>query len=81
MQFWTPASATVARHPAVVSFYHDHGVNVQGEGHPDLAFVSGTNGTVESHDPVRIRVDVEPDDDALHVWIDDTATVVDTERT
>jgi hypothetical protein len=81
MRFWTPASATVVRHPAVVSFYHDHGMNVQDEGYLDLAFVSGTNGTIESRDPVRVRVDVELDDDALHVRIDDTATVVDTERT
>jgi len=80
MTFWTPASTAVVRHPAVVSFLYDHGVNVQEEGYLDLGFIDGRNGTVESEDPVRIRVDVALDDDELSVWLDDTATVVDTER-
>jgi len=79
-RFWTAASVTVLDHPAVVSFYHDHGVNVHDRGYLELAFVDGTNGVVESRDPVRVRIDVELDGDALHVWLDDTAEVVDTER-
>lgn len=78
--FWTAASATVLTHPAVVSFYHDHGVNVHDRGYLELPFVDGTNGVVESTDSVRVRVDVTHDDDELHVWIDDTAEVVDEER-
>lgn len=78
--FWTAASATVVDHPAVVSFYHDHGVNVHDRGYLELPFVDGTNGVVESTDPVRVRIDVELDGDELHVRIDDTAEVVDHER-
>jgi DNA-binding transcriptional ArsR family regulator len=81
MTFWTPASATIVDHPAVVSFYHDHGVNVRDRGILDLPFVDGTNGTVESADPIRVRVDVTHGDDELHVWLDDTATVVDHDTT
>lgn len=81
MTFWTPASVTVVRHPAVVSLYHEHGVDLRERDHLDLEFVDGTNGVVESTDPVRVRVDVALGDDELHLWLDDTATVVDTERT
>lgn len=78
--FWTAASVTVLDHPAVVAFYHDHGVNVRDRGYLELSFVDGTNGVVESTDPVRVRIDVTHDDDTLHVWVDDDAQVVDHER-
>jgi uncharacterized protein with PIN domain len=78
--FWTGASVCVLDHPAVVSFYHDHGVNVARRGYLELPFVDGTSGVVESTDPVRVRVDVTHGDDTLRVWLDDTATVVDYER-
>ncbi|WP_323676694.1 hypothetical protein [Halorubellus sp. PRR65] len=81
MTFWTAASITIVHHPAVVSFYHDHGVNVHDCGYLELAFVDGTNGIIESRDPVRVRIDVELESDVLRVWVDDSAEVVDTERT
>lgn len=79
LRFWIPVSVVVADHPAVVAYYHEHGI--QGDA-LDLPHVDGKNGTVVETDPVRIDVDVYVSgaDEALVVTVDGTASVVDTRR-
>lgn len=79
-RFWLPASVCVVRHPAVVSLYHDHGIDVRDRRYTGLEFVTGDNGAVVSEDPVRVRVDVELGDDRLELSLDERTTVVDVER-
>jgi DNA-binding transcriptional ArsR family regulator len=80
MQFWLPPGACVLSDPAVVSFLHENGVVVDELSYPELPFVSPEAATVISEDPVRVRVDVEADERALQVWIDEGIRIVETER-
>lgn len=82
MVFQVPAGACVVRHPAVVSLYHDHGVDVREEPFLDLGFVrSSDSAAVVSTDPTRVGVDVELAGDELELTLDGTADVVDVTRT
>lgn len=69
----------VNRHPAVVSAYHEHGINIREQTTLPHEFDSPT---VVSEDPLRLRVDIEsPREDDDHVLvsltIDDNANIVD----
>ncbi|WP_049898853.1 winged helix-turn-helix domain-containing protein [Halococcus agarilyticus] len=80
MTFWFPVSVCVVDHPAVVSLYGDHGIDVRDRGYLELDFVTGSGGAVVSTDPVRVAVDVAVADDALRLTLDGSLTVVDVER-
>lgn len=71
--------ALVSRHPAVVSAYHEHGVDVRERTVLPHEFESPT---VVSEDPLRLRVDVESpvedsDDVLVSLVVDGDASVVD----
>ncbi|WP_135820051.1 winged helix-turn-helix domain-containing protein [Halostella litorea] len=76
MVFCVPAAACVVEHPAVVAFYYDRGVDIRDRSYLDLEFLTAENGVVVSEDPVRVRVDVELDDDRLELLLDGAASVV-----
>jgi DNA-binding transcriptional ArsR family regulator len=67
-------------HPAAVSFYHDHGIDVLFS--PSWKIDRGSDRTVEQleTDPVRVRVEITIDDERLVATIDETASVVSVER-
>lgn len=71
-------------HPAVVAFYHEHGLD---ERIPfrkltweNARFVDSVDGTVVGTDPYRFRVTVSIDVDALVVAMDEDLDVLDAER-
>jgi DNA-directed RNA polymerase subunit RPC12/RpoP len=70
--------ATLLSHPAVVSFYHDRGVDLRDD-HPwtvPFAFAPDRT-TVVSHDPLRIRVEARCAGDRCRVMVGGDATVRD----
>jgi DNA-binding transcriptional ArsR family regulator len=75
-----PPAVCILRHPAVVAFLHDHGVDPRGKSYLDFPFVGTHSATVESEHPLRIGVDVDWDSDTLSVTLDDSLSVVDYER-
>jgi hypothetical protein len=74
-----PLAGVATLHPAVVAFYHDHGVNVHDWPFVGLSY-SGTEQSVVSEDPVRVSVTLREDDEEMRVVLDEDANVVDTER-
>lgn len=67
-------------HPAVVSLFWDHGIDVTERRVWDLPFVDDEAVTLVGEDPLRLRVAVELEGDRLEVIVDDAVQVVDTER-
>jgi DNA-binding transcriptional ArsR family regulator len=80
VSFDLPPGACVADHPAVVAFYHDHGEDIRHRPYVTLPFCAIGRADLESDDPVRVRVDVRLDGDALHLWLDGETNVVEYER-
>ncbi|WP_440991337.1 DUF7351 domain-containing protein [Haloarchaeobius baliensis] len=78
MRFWLPVSICVAHHPAVVAYYHDHGVSMDGD-YLAMPHATGSNGTVVSEDPVRIEVTaaVAAAEEQLVLTLDAETEVVD----
>jgi len=74
-----PLAGVATLHPAVVAFYHDHGVNVRDWPFVGLSY-SGTEQAILSEDPVRVSVTLREDGAEMRVVLDDEGTVVDTER-
>jgi ribosomal protein S27E len=67
-------------HPAVVSFYYDHGVDVLEEPSWRLDWLDADAATVVSRDPLRIDVRIEHGGEVLLLTVDDTLGVVGVER-
>ena len=70
-------------HPAVVSFFHHHGVELGLTGDTGfedvvrtLEIVEGLEETVRSTEPLRVRVTATADGDALHLDLDEAMNVV-----
>jgi DNA-binding transcriptional ArsR family regulator len=78
----------LASHPAVVSFFHDHGVDVRERSVLDLLAVTDEDGVVEGTDPTRARIrytvgDAEHADDdgaELVLLVDESLDVLDVTR-
>ncbi|WP_256299434.1 DUF7351 domain-containing protein [Haloarchaeobius salinus] len=81
MRFWLPVSVCVAHDPAVVAYYHEHGVEMDGD-YLDMEHATGSNGTVVAEDPVRLEVDVVVEDaaEALVLTLDANTEIVDYRR-
>jgi DNA-binding transcriptional ArsR family regulator len=75
------AGVSLLTDPDVTAFFHDQGRDI-GEEHPwELEFITDeTCYTVVSEDPLRVRVGVRLVDEELRATVDETATVVDTQR-
>lgn len=79
MDVWSPATITVLDHPAVVSFYHQHGVDIRKRDTLEISFRDGSTGTVLGEDPTRIGVEFELDGDVLRLVLDGSLAVVETD--
>lgn len=71
-------------HPAVVAFYHEHGLD---EKIPfrkltwdNARFVRGVTGTVVETDPYRFRVTISIEEDAMVILLNESLDVLDVER-
>jgi hypothetical protein len=65
----------------VVSFYRDHGVDLNAVPFWTLEWcVSDAHTTVEREDPWRVRVDVELEGETLSATLDGSLSVVETKR-
>jgi DNA-binding transcriptional ArsR family regulator len=71
-----PAVACLLRHPAVVSFYHDHGVDVRDRPLWAPEFYDGVRASV-SDDPIRIDVSIDLDGDELGAILDGDLSVIE----
>lgn len=81
-----PPQGLVLFHPAVVSFYDDHGVSTRVRA-DDLGTVNrfydlmdGHEVAVASEEPLRVGVTVRYNDDEIRVTFDDTVSVVNVRR-
>lgn len=73
-----PTTITLLDHPAVVSLYHDHGVDLRER--PVWNVGDEWRETLLSTDPVAVRVSTRLGDDCLSLYVDGTGTVVHAER-
>jgi len=73
--------ASVISHPAVVAFYHDHGIDVSETPIWEFEWAVQPSATVVSEDPPRVEVPIEHDGDRLVLTLDADAEVVDERRT
>ena len=63
-------------HPAVVSFYYEHGFDYRYEPGPPWARTLQYDEGVVSEDPLCVRVTIPAGDDELLVTVDEEANVV-----
>ncbi|WP_435347759.1 DUF7351 domain-containing protein [Haloarchaeobius sp. HRN-SO-5] len=75
-----PVGLYLLSHPAVTTFYYDHGVDVRST--PFWTVDGCTPGaeTVLSTDPLRLRVEFTQDGDTLSLTLDRDGSVVSTDR-
>jgi hypothetical protein len=74
-----PVTLALLEHPAVVSFYYDHGYDVRDR--PIWNVGHEWAETVLSDDPWCVRVVTELEDDVLALYVDETVDVVEVQRT
>ena len=78
MTIHVPVGLTVLRHPAVVSLYYDHGVDLRREFPAALEFArSMDNATVVAEDPVTVELDVEVGGETLTLYVDEELNVTE----
>ena len=73
-------SQALLNHPETVTFYYNHGINLQEQSPLDIRR-SGGYGQVRGTDPFRASVSFTVDGDQLTLVVDEDLTVVETERT
>lgn len=76
----TTARIHLARHPAVVAFLHDHGIDYRDRSVWRLGDVTETSARVTGRDPLRARVTYVEGGEELAVTVDDALSVVATDR-
>lgn len=75
-----PLFGHVIRHPAVVSFYYDHGVDVTDLPYWELrALTRDVDETVTAEDPLTVTITIERGGDRLEVTLDEELAVTDLE--
>lgn len=79
MYYSNTPGGCVVRHPSVVSFHYDHGIDVRECQYWQLDFCLRTP-TILTENPVTLRIEIEHNGEELWVTIDDEATIVETER-
>jgi len=72
--------AAVIDHPAVVSLFHDAGIDVRRTPIWELDPLFDTAGEIVSEDPLRVAATVEVGDEALDLVLDEDLNVVECER-
>jgi hypothetical protein len=77
----TSAGLALLDHADVVSFYRDHGVDLNARAFWTLPWVVGDrHTTVRSRDPWRVELAIHQDDEVLRVTLDESLQVVESER-
>lgn len=69
-------AAVMTLHPAIVSFHHEHGIDVHDTPFTDLPWLEMGVTTVESTDPLRVSVPVTLEDETLHAAFDADGSLV-----
>ncbi|MFT4930991.1 MAG: hypothetical protein ACI91T_000865 [Natronomonas sp.] len=72
---------SLLEHPAVVSFYYDHGVDVREGSIWRFGALTNERSRILDDDPFRATVAYPADDERLTLTVDDELTVLDVERT
>lgn len=67
-------------HPAVVSLFWDHGIDVTERRVWTLPFVDDDAATVVNEEPTQVRIDVECGGERLEVLVDESVRVLETNR-
>lgn len=78
--FWIPPGGCLVHHPAVVSFYYDHGVDFPGGPKSDVTLIGSSGCTVETIDPLRVTLATRLDDEELRIVLDEQVNVATVER-
>lgn len=68
------------RHPAVVAFYYDHGIELDLATHEQRALLLDYREEVLADDPLRIRITIPLEGEELGLTFDDDMSVVDVSR-
>jgi hypothetical protein len=76
----SPVGLHLLREPVVVSFYHDHGVDVTEAPLWELD-LAVAEPTVRSEGPLRLALSVEKDGERLALVVDEYSHLLDSERT
>lgn len=75
-----PIGMYLLSHPAVIGFYHDHGINV-----PETPLweieLTVAEPTVVSEDPTRLSLSVECEDEQLRLLVSERAELIESTRT
>jgi len=67
-------------HPTVVSFYHEHGVDIRSEPYWQFKGFATDRERIRSHEPFRAAVTYRIDDDGLTLVVDDSLEVIETDQ-
>jgi len=68
-------------HPALVSFFHDHGVDLTSVNHWELESVTSDNlTTVRSRDPWEVELAVSLEGETLELAVDESLELLETDR-
>jgi DNA-binding transcriptional ArsR family regulator len=78
--FWIPPGGCLVHHPAVMSFYHDHGIDLRDRPTPDATPIGSSGCKVEITDPIRVQFETRLDDEELRITLDKQVNVVSVER-
>jgi hypothetical protein len=73
-------AAAVALHPAIVSFHHEHGVDVFETPFTEYGWLSMGAASVLSMDPLRVEIPITLDDETLHATFDAEVSLVEERR-
>lgn len=63
-------------HPAVLSFYYEHGIEFDRASHEDRGYILDYEQEIASEDPLRIRISIPLEGDHLEVEFDDKMQVI-----
>jgi len=75
-----PAGTVNLRHPVVVSFFHDHGIDVRERPYWSPVFWDGVSVSTPQRDPLRVLIEIDLDDERLCQTVDRTLDPVAVDR-
>lgn len=77
MSLYADVGTAFVDHPAVVSFYHDRGIDVREASIWRFSALDGDRGRIHDRDPIRASVTYPADGDRLTLTIDESLNVVE----
>ena len=80
-RMYVTVGMAMVQHPAVISFFHDHGVNIAERRLWELEFaMTDRYATVRSTDPWTVALEIPCADEVLELVVDDRLTVLERTR-